>query len=104
MAASQWINTIPVGDTRNSAVKQLVTVQVQNGSDLPTAFVWASSITGNNTMHGNQMNNVVSQWARKDPNAAAAAVQSAAASGSVSDAELTRLMTTIQSVAPKPSN
>jgi hypothetical protein len=70
-----------------------VRAEITSGSnDSPTSFTWGASISGNNTMQSNQLNNVVQSWSQTDPAAATAAVQGA----DLPDATRTRLMTTIQ--------
>src|ERR1019366_9518499 len=73
-AASQWINTLPAGDARDGAVTQLIATEGKNNS--PVAFNWAASISNEDTKQA-QMDNVIMEWAGRDPAAATAAVQSA---------------------------
>lgn len=74
-AASQWINTLAPGDARNAAVVQLIAIEGHN--DLPAAFNWATSISGNAELQNNELKSVIQQWSKKNPGAAAAAVQNA---------------------------
>jgi len=73
-AASQWINTLPTGPARDSAVKILVATQATN--DPATALNWA--ITESSPSSRLQdINDVLVSWARSDLPAAIAAMQAA---------------------------
>jgi len=78
--ASQVIDTMPASSARDSAITQLINVEGKN--DLPTAFAWAATISNGNVQN-NAYNTVLQEWAKRDPSAASAAVQSA----NVSDAQ-----------------
>ncbi len=95
-AASEWVNTLPAGDARDAAVMQIISVEGSNA--LPTAFDWALTIT-NATVQSNQLNSVVQQWAKKDPRAALAAVQTA----TMSDQQRQNLLNAINA-ANMPKN
>jgi len=72
-AASKWVETLPVGGTRDSAIRALVPIATQ--SDPPTAFRWADTLA-DPSYRGTLMNGVVTAWAKLDPDAALAAVKS----------------------------
>ncbi len=91
-AASQWVNTLPLGSARDGAVVSIISAEGQN--NLATSFAWAASINDVTTQQ-NQLNNVVNQWAKKDPAAAASAVQSAP----LTNQQRTDLLKTIQTVS-----
>jgi hypothetical protein len=62
-AASQWANSLPVGNTRDSAVEALVSAVVEN--DPKSAVAWADTMT-DPTTRGNLILNIVSEWAKTD--------------------------------------
>jgi len=72
-AASKWVETLPVGNTRDSAIRALV--PVATATDPPTAFKWADTLADPG-YRGVLINGVVSSWAKADPDAALAAVKS----------------------------
>jgi hypothetical protein len=96
-AASQWVSSLPPGTARDAGAAQVVTAALKN--DPATAFNWAVSI-GAAAQRNTQISRVVTQWAAKDPAAATAAVQTA----SVTDAQRTTLLNTIQRIVNRPAN
>jgi len=93
VAAGQWVANLPSGTSHDNAARQYITSQLQ--TDAPDSFNVALSI-GNATVKSNQLNRVVQQWAKTDPAAATAAVQSA----KISDDIRTRLLGDLPSAAP----
>jgi hypothetical protein len=87
-AASEWINSLPPSSTRDGAITQLISVEGKN--DLPTAFAWAGTITSPYAQ-SNAYSAVLQEWAKRDPAAATAAVQSA----NVSDAQRANMQSVI---------
>jgi len=73
-AASQWIGTLPAGNTRDSAI--LAAVTVQGDSDPASAFTMLRTMS-NAGKRGTTTTSLVTQWAKKDPPAATAAVMQA---------------------------
>ncbi|HTB63176.1 MAG TPA: hypothetical protein VK737_06270 [Opitutales bacterium] len=62
-AASQWANTLPAGNTRDSAVVALVSAVVEN--DPKSAVAWADTMA-DPTIRGTLIQNIVSEWAKTD--------------------------------------
>ncbi len=87
--ALQWVGTLPAGSARDGAVSAIIDAQSEN--DLPGAFALAASI-GDPTQQENHLNDVVSQWAKKDLAAATSAVESA----TLTDQQRTNLLKTIE--------
>jgi hypothetical protein len=73
-AASVWMQSMPLGNQRNVAVVELITA-VDN-KDPASAMNWANTIT-TPTTRANQVQRVANVWAKTDPVAALAALQSA---------------------------
>jgi len=73
-AATQWINNLPVGNTKDSAV--LAVVMVTGDSDPATAFSWLRTMS-NPGKRGTTTTALITQWAKKDPAAATTAVMQA---------------------------
>jgi hypothetical protein len=71
VAASQWINTLPPGNTRDSAIQALV--QVVKDTDPAGAMTWTDTMTDFST-RGNMITKIVQEWAKTDPAAATQAV------------------------------
>ncbi len=70
-AGSKWIETLPVGTTRDSAIMALaVNVSDEN---VPSTFVWVTTMA-DYAKRGTTINKVVTQWAKTDPDAATKAV------------------------------
>ncbi len=70
-AASKWVDTLPPGNARDSAVMAVVETASQN--DLPTAFNWTTTMS-DPAKRGSLITGIVRQWARTDPEAATQAV------------------------------
>jgi hypothetical protein len=72
-AASKWVETLPVGSTRDSAIRALVPIATE--TDPPTAFKWADTLS-DPSYRGTLINGVTEAWAKTDPDAAITAVLS----------------------------
>jgi hypothetical protein len=90
-AASTWINTLPVGTSRDRAVQNLISSGQAGSYDLSTGMAWASSIS-TPAAQTNAYQTVILQTARSDPAAAQAAVNAA----TLTDAQRAQLTQFIQ--------
>jgi folylpolyglutamate synthase/dihydropteroate synthase len=70
-AATQWIGNLPAGNTKDSAI--LAVVGVTADSDPATAFTWLRTMTNPGT-RGTTTTQLITQWAKTNPDAAQAAV------------------------------
>lgn len=70
-AATQWISNLPVGNTKDSAI--LAVVGVTSDNDPATAFTWLRTMTNPST-RGTTATQLITQWAKTNPDAAQAAV------------------------------
>jgi hypothetical protein len=73
-AATQWINTLPPGASRDNAVEQIISTVGQN--DPASTLAWALSI-GDPSARNAQVVQLATQWSGQNPAAAAAAAQNA---------------------------
>jgi len=71
-AATQWIGTLPTGSTKDSAILAVVGVAADKG-DPATAFTWLRTMS-NPATRGTTTTQLITQWAKTDPDAAQAAV------------------------------
>jgi hypothetical protein len=97
-AASQWVTTLPTGNTRDSAILSIVSVA--GDSDPSTAFNWLRTMSNVGT-RGTTTNAFIAQWASKDPDAATAAVMQAYPNNN--NGRQAALLSIIQQSTPKSS-
>jgi len=98
-AALQWINSLPPSGARDRAIAQVVTIEGQN--DLATAFKWARSIQLPGPVRkGTLVDDIVVEWARKDPAAATAAIE---AEPTMNGARRSQLLNLVKQNAPNLS-
>ncbi|HVU37178.1 MAG TPA: hypothetical protein VHC95_02490, partial [Opitutales bacterium] len=96
VAASQWINTLPPGDARDTAVEQIVNTQARN--DPAATMNWATTI-GNPDTRYSSIQRVTTQWAATDPQAAMQAVQNVA---NLTDEQRQKLTQAVQKIIDNP--
>lgn len=88
----QWLNTVPEDNKqREHTMEAMILMEIS--ADPQNAFALANTIT-DDTVRGNRLFDVISQWAKADPAAATQAVQTA----NVADAERARLLTLVKMV------
>ncbi len=89
VAASEWIATLPQGDSRNNAIYNLV--QNMRNADPSSAFVWASDVTGNDDERLYLLKVATNAWASFAPEEARAAIDNLSLATSERDSLLARL-------------
>lgn len=89
VAASEWIATLPLGDSRNNAIYNLV--QNMRGADPSSAFIWASRVTGNDDKRLYLLKVATDAWAKFAPEEARVAIENLSLAANERDSLLMRL-------------